>query len=192
MAQYINKDTLITKIENLIKRAEAERVLYPQTIKAAKNLLLIEDYKKLLSIIDTFEVEIGVDLGDSKGDKSVKYILDTKTFEMKEVDFEIKTQKAKEIAGYKPDENPEIPMFQGQDGDKYACFESVMAMADFKDMQPISELGGWQTEPPTKDCTVLLYITEQTLTVSRWNSPNKMFYDEYLGPIKHWLKWKLI
>lgn len=57
MAQYINKDTLITKIENLIKRAEAERVLYPQTIKAAKNLLLIEDYKKLLSIIDTLEVK---------------------------------------------------------------------------------------------------------------------------------------
>lgn len=71
-------------------------------------------------------------------------------------------------------------------------FERIMAMADFKDTQTISELGGWQTEPPTKDCTVLLYITEQTLTVSRWNSPNKMFYDEYLEPIKHWLKWKLI
>lgn len=192
MTKYINKDTLVAEIENLIKRAEAERVLHPKTILAAKNLLLIEDYKKLLSIIDTFEVEIGVDLGDSKGDKSVKYILDTKTFEMKEVDFEIKTQKAKEIAGYKPDENPEIPMFQGQDGDKYACFESAMAMADFKDMQPISELGGWHTEPPTEDCMVLLYMTE-TLTVSRWSSKNKKFYDNvYFEPIKHWLKWKLI
>lgn len=61
------------------------------------------------------------------------------------------------------------------------------------DTQPISELGGWQTEPPTKDCTVLLYITEQTLTVSRWNSPNKKFYDNvYFEPINEWIKWKLI
>lgn len=84
MIQYINKDTLVAEIENLIKRAEAERALYPKTIKAAKNYLLIEDYKKLLYIIDTLEVkEVGVDLGDSKGDKSVKYIIDTKTSELK-------------------------------------------------------------------------------------------------------------
>ena len=57
MTQYINKDTLVAEIENLIKKAEAERVLYPQTIKAAKNYLLIEDYKKLLSIIDTLKVK---------------------------------------------------------------------------------------------------------------------------------------
>lgn len=31
------------------------------------------------------------------------------------------------------------------------CYESAMAMADFKDNQPISELGGWHTEPPTED-----------------------------------------
>lgn len=57
MTQYINKSALVAEIENLIKKAEAERVLYPQTIKAAKNYLLIEDYKKLLSIIDTLEVK---------------------------------------------------------------------------------------------------------------------------------------
>lgn len=86
MTQYINKDTLVAEIENLIKRAEAEKVLYPKTIKAAKNYLLIEDYKKLLSIIDTLEVkEVGIDLGNSKGDKSVKHIIDTKTFEVKEM-----------------------------------------------------------------------------------------------------------
>ena len=73
-----------------------------------------------------------------------------------------------------------------------AATRAAKAALSYKDNQPISELGGWQTEQPTKDCTVLLYITEQTLTVSRWNSPNKMFYDEYLEPIKHWLKWKLI
>lgn len=96
--------------------------------------------------------------------------------------------KAQQIAnddtlyGEDPDENSKIE----------ECYIAAMAMGDFKDTQPISELGGWKTEPPTKDCTVLLYMTEQTLTVSRWNSPNKMFYDEYLEPIKHWLKWKLI
>lgn len=42
-------------------------------------------------------------------------------------------QKAKEIAGYKPDEKPGITMFQGQDGDKYSCYESAMAMAKYKD-----------------------------------------------------------
>lgn len=31
------------------------------------------------------------------------------------------------------------------------CYESAMAMAYFKDNQPISELGGWHTEPPTED-----------------------------------------
>lgn len=75
------------------------------------------------------------------------------------------------------------------------CYAAAMAMASFKDAQPISELGGWHTEPPTIDCTVLLYITEQTLTVSRWNSPNKMFYENvyvYSKPIKKWIKWKLI
>lgn len=73
------------------------------------------------------------------------------------------------------------------------CYDSAMEMADFKDNQPISESGGWHTEPPTEDCTVLLYMTEQTLTVSRWSSPNKMFYDNvYLEPIKKWIKWKKI
>lgn len=76
--------------------------------------------------------------------------------------------------------------------DNLTAYNCALEVARRKDNEPISELGGWQTEPPTKDCTVLLYITEQTLTVSRWNSPNKMFYDEYLEPIKHWLKWKLI
>lgn len=57
MAHLIDKSALVAEIKNLIERAEAERVLYPKTIKAAKNYLLIEDYKKLLSIIDTLEVK---------------------------------------------------------------------------------------------------------------------------------------
>lgn len=57
MAEYIEKDALIAEIERLIERAKAERVLHPKTILAAKNYLLIEDYNKLLSFIDTLEVK---------------------------------------------------------------------------------------------------------------------------------------
>lgn len=55
--ELIDKSAVVAEIKNLIERAEAERVLHPKTILAAKNYLLIEDYKKLLSIIDTFEVK---------------------------------------------------------------------------------------------------------------------------------------
>ena len=57
MEQYIPKSALVAEIDRLIERAKAERVLYPKTILAAKNYLLIEDYKKLLSIIDTLDVK---------------------------------------------------------------------------------------------------------------------------------------
>ena len=57
MAHLIDKDALVAEVKNLIERAEAERILYPKTILAAKNYLLIEDYKKLLAIIDTLEVK---------------------------------------------------------------------------------------------------------------------------------------
>lgn len=117
-------------------------------------------------------------------------------------------QKATEIAN---------EVAQETDYKDTAAYEAAIKMAKWKDEQykilldakdqsiiqtemdfnsmPISKLGGWHTEPPTIDCTVLLYITEQTLTVSRWNSPNKMFYENmyvYSKPIKKWIKWKLI
>lgn len=57
MIQYINKDSLVAEIEKFIERAKAERVLHPKTILAAKNYLLIEDYNKLLSFINTIEVK---------------------------------------------------------------------------------------------------------------------------------------
>lgn len=109
---------------------------------------------------------------------------------------ETNEQKAKEIAGYRHDETPEIPMFQGQDGDKYACFDSAMAMADFKDSQPISELGGWHTEPPTEDGCYLaetfripykncLYI------VAEYDTNAQAWYDEAYEneiEIKRWKK----
>lgn len=57
MIHLIDKSALVAEIERFIERAKAERVLYPKTILSAKNYLLIEDYKKLLSFIDTLEVK---------------------------------------------------------------------------------------------------------------------------------------
>ena len=57
MEEYIPKSAVVAEIEKFIERAKAERVLHPKTILAAKNYLLIEDYNKLLSIIDTLEVK---------------------------------------------------------------------------------------------------------------------------------------
>ena len=62
MEQYISKSVLAAEINKLIERAKAERVLYPKTILAAKNYLLIEEYNKLLSFLDTLEVkEVNLD-----------------------------------------------------------------------------------------------------------------------------------
>lgn len=47
-----NIEKIKAEIERLIERAKAERVLYPQTILAAKNYLLIEDYNNLISFIN--------------------------------------------------------------------------------------------------------------------------------------------
>lgn len=47
-----NIEKIKAEIERLIERAKAERVLHPQTILAAKNYLLIEDYKNLISFIN--------------------------------------------------------------------------------------------------------------------------------------------
>lgn len=64
MAHLIDKDPLIAEIEKYIERAKAERVLHPKTILAAKNYLLIEDYNKLLSFVNTLEVK-EIDLGET-------------------------------------------------------------------------------------------------------------------------------
>ena len=55
--KYIPADKLIAEIERLKEKAQAERVLYPQTILSAKNYLLIKDYDTLLSIITSLQQE---------------------------------------------------------------------------------------------------------------------------------------
>ena len=55
--KYIDAEKLITKIERLKEKAQAERVLHPQTILSAKNYLLIKDYDALLSFITSLQQE---------------------------------------------------------------------------------------------------------------------------------------
>lgn len=55
--KYIQAEKLIAEIERLKERAQAERVLHPKTILAAKDYLLIQDYDKLLSFITSLQQE---------------------------------------------------------------------------------------------------------------------------------------
>ena len=55
--RYIDAYKLIAEIERLKERAQAERVLHPKTILAAKDYLLIQDYDKLLSFITSLQQE---------------------------------------------------------------------------------------------------------------------------------------
>ena len=96
MAHLIDKDALVAKIEKLMYAANLEADIastgecFNEDIADAKYQLC----KYILSFLYTLEViEIGVDLGDPEGDKSAKYIIDTKTLEVKEVDLEKIYQK---------------------------------------------------------------------------------------------------
>ena len=88
MEQYISKSALLAEIGRLkadalqkksqCKRSGLERMMHQ-----------IGAYNKILSFLDTLKVkEVGVDLGDHQVDKRAICIIDTKTLEVKEVDFE--------------------------------------------------------------------------------------------------------
>jgi hypothetical protein len=74
--KLIDKSALVAEIEKLIERAKAERVLYPKTLLAAKNYLLIEDYNKLLSFINTLEVKEVLEepISDDLEEEIIRYI----------------------------------------------------------------------------------------------------------------------
>lgn len=87
MEQYIKKSALAAEIKARISDIEVSQKAGLIKKRDADKKMLI--FKSVLSLIDTLEVkEIGVDLGDSKGDKSTQCIIDTKTLEVKEVDLE--------------------------------------------------------------------------------------------------------
>lgn len=76
------------------------------------------------------------------------------------------------------------------------CYIAAMAMADFKDNQPISELGGWKTEPPTEDgCylaeTFRIPYKNCHYIVAEYDTNTKAWYDEAYEneiEIKRWEK----
>ena len=91
MEQYISKSDLVAEIESKIEKytkrgeeSDAKRDgcgMYWGGVLSCLN--------EIRTLCDTIEVkEVGVDLGDLKGDKSAEYIIDTKTLEVKEVDLE--------------------------------------------------------------------------------------------------------
>ena len=84
MVQLIDKAALVAEIEKLMGNPELIEDWRYRVKMEEKNELL----KSIINTIDTLEViKIGVDLGDPKGDKSAKYIIDTKTIEVKEMDL---------------------------------------------------------------------------------------------------------
>lgn len=77
------------------------------------------------------------------------------------------------------------------------CYDSAMAMADFKDTQPISELGGWHTEPPTEDgcylaeATIIPYKNSDFL-VAEYDTNAQCWYDEAYENEIEIKRWKRI
>lgn len=77
-----------------------------------------------------------------------------------------------------------------------SCFEykHLIEMAKHKDKQPISKLGGWHTEPPTEDGSVLLERNSkhEPYVVAGWSSYDKCFYDSNEQKYTKWERWKKI
>ena len=78
-----------------------------------------------------------------------------------------------------------------------AEFRHIMAMADSKDNQPISKLGGWHTEPPTEDGC---YLTETFripyknchYIVAEYDTNAQTWYDEAYENEIEIKRWKRI
>ena len=87
MEQYIPKSVVLAEIERRIADVndECNKSKRLRFTLYGKTSALIN----LHSFLNILEVkEIGVDLGDPKGDKSAKHIIDTKALEVKEVDLD--------------------------------------------------------------------------------------------------------
>lgn len=78
--------------------------------------------------------------------------------------------------------------------------EALVAMWDKNQLlnqQPITEQGGWHTEPPTFDCFALLmtpaFPKNCHFVVAEWDNDAECFYSESFDfPIEKWDCWKLI
>lgn len=76
------------------------------------------------------------------------------------------------------------------------CIDSAMAMAEWKDKQPISEQGGWHEEEPTEDGWYLVdtpdFPKNCFFIVAEWDNNAKHFYSEATDEPIDYEKWKLI
>lgn len=65
--------------------------------------------------------------------------------------------------------------------------------ATYKEVrQACIDMSKWQTEPPTKDCTVLLKTNSKhnPYVVAGWSSYDKCFYDSNEQKYTKWIRWK--
>lgn len=91
MVRYVDLDKIVAEIERICAE---EKAIFDEQCRGGYEpspspAVVCMKMEHLLSFVNTLEViEIGVDLGDSKGDKSTQYIIDTKTLEVKEVDLD--------------------------------------------------------------------------------------------------------
>lgn len=77
------------------------------------------------------------------------------------------------------------------------CYKSAMEMANFKDTQPISELGDWHTQPPTEDgCylaeTFCIPYKNCNFIVAEYDTNAQTWYDEAYEKEIEIKRWKRI
>lgn len=90
MEQYIPKSAVVAKIDDRRDKIMKGIATIPlRGRQRADAAFKYEILGRVRDFLDAFEsIEVGVDFGDPKGDKSAKCIIDTKTIEVKEVDLD--------------------------------------------------------------------------------------------------------
>lgn len=81
--------------------------------------------------------------------------------------------------------------------DNLTVYNCALEVAMRKDDEPISELGGWQTEPPTEDgCYLVEAITipykNSSFLVAEYDTNAKAWYDEAFENSIDIIRWKRI
>ena len=105
MAHLIDKAALVAEIDRLQEATMDKN----QNFLSSYHEGIFDGLSMLENFLDTLEVkEVGVDLGDPKGDKSAKHIIDTKTLEVKEVEEEPVSNNLKEASDNYVGHAPEI------------------------------------------------------------------------------------
>ena len=76
------------------------------------------------------------------------------------------------------------------------CYDSAIEIAQWKDEQPILELGGWHKEEPTEDGWYLIksndFPKNCECMVAEWDNDAKSFYSEASDEPVSYREWKLI